>query len=1019
MNNKILFSLLAATIFLTGCGSGDALHIFNADPANVATPAPNPDSVSDEPAHVVTVVPTTPAVDPNSPPGITPPNFVPPETVPPTTVPPTTVPPTTVPPTTVPPTTVPPTTVPPTTAPPTAVPPTTAPPTAVPPVVIPPTVGIPPVVVDDSIAKAMISGDASGLDASAKLTLLQQAQNIALEVRIFQTSTLTKILQKNGTDLTQALTFGNSSISVSLQNSTSGMSFLAADSGNGMAALSQVGSGRAMAYGADVLAWMAGTTNQQQHFPLFTRAVTWLINGAPDTALPGTVKFSTAGYSANNVRALLTRLGSAGAEQSCDLTDVNNTCWQNADLMVFGGSTKDTAGLTQLVQKYLAAGKSVIYMAPSWVESTAGRKVANAMGMELGGYPGNYFQGATGLAISASRTVADSMARADKMGTLIVTIQKLMDDKLDWDFVADASPTNPILQINSELASLHGKGINLFQMPTMDLHKKLVLWADLWRPSIDKYGKMPPAQRATATDFLRAYASDSWVVFNRNKTSIAPLGYGDFMPKEAQNIPVSTDWEVIDVTIAQGSGITAIGRAAIPGKTVTVQILDAAGGTLGVQSGYARSYGNPLSDGTKYARPRRPMSFNVPLAAANDNLFVTPFGGPLYLNYSGLSAGSVVKLKVKGVAKYGHFDFTKDMSQAEIDAASAAIKSKTFGWQTNKFVGGEVHQTNAYALSVIGNVEPKDYVLNNLRARLFDSNHVANGYSNMSMSPAVSGLCVDLTWTCDGVMHRAPGVQHFIGWIAACGFLCSGNPSDGFAGLSAGWGWWHELGHNTVQRVHHIVPPGTAGCVVECDNNILSSASALRQYGMIGSDVNGDRIDHRGLYQFILDSRATGKTDEALRLDMQNKLWNGGQNAMRAVHFQLGFLYTKYRRGMALPTPDATLEYLTLLTKGDRLVSKDWTVANATKYGMGRYTTNAITNHDLLYVLSSKIIGKDMRKYFSAYGIPLDQKSLDSISDLKLDIAPLTFYALAAGKGNQLSTGAWLDIETLSPAYPF
>ena len=517
--------------------------------------------------------------------------------------------------------------------------------------------------------------------------------------------------------------------------------------------------------------------------------------------------------------------------------------------------------------------------------------------------------------------------------------------------------------IQSELSALHRKGLNLFEQSTMDLHKTLVLWADLWRPSIDKYGKMPPEQRSTARDFLRAYASDSWVVFNRKNTTIAPLGYGDFMPKEAPNMAVSSDMESIDVTIAQGSGITAIGRAAIPGKTISIQIVDAAGGTIGVQSGYARTWGNPLSDGTKYGRPRNPVSFNVPLKAGIDNLFVTPFGGPLYLNYSGLADGKVVKLRIKGAAKYGHFDFTKVMSQDEIDTASAAIKSKTFGWQTNKFVGGEVHQTNAYALSVIGNTEPKDYILGNLKARIFDSNHVANGYSNMPMSTAVSDVCSKLTWTCDGLMHKAPSVQHFIGWIATCGFLCSGNPSDGYAGISAGWGWWHELGHNTVQRVHHIVPPGTTGCVVECDNNILSSASALRQYSLIGADVNGDRIDHKGLYKFIKDSRATGKTNESLRLDMQNKLWNGDQNAMRAVHFQLGFLYTKYRRGMSLPTPDATLEYLTLLTKGDRLVSKDWTVTNAAKYGMGRYKTNTITNHDLLYVLSSKIIGKDANTF--------------------------------------------------------
>ena len=85
------------------------------------------------------------------------------------------------------------------------------------------------------------------------------------------------------------------------------------------------------------------------------------------------------------LKHLLLAWGRQSQELSCDLTDTKNSCWQNADLLVFGGSTKDNVDLTALVQKYLAAGKPVIYMASSWVESAAGRKVLSAMGMELGG----------------------------------------------------------------------------------------------------------------------------------------------------------------------------------------------------------------------------------------------------------------------------------------------------------------------------------------------------------------------------------------------------------------------------------------------------------------------------------------------------------------------------------------------------------------------------------------------------------------------------------------------------------
>ncbi len=874
---------------------------------------------------------------------------------------------------------------------------------------------------DEKIATAMQTGDASGLDpAAAQPSLLQKALVIAGNVQQQQVALLGSILRKNGADLDQSLTYTGNSIAIYPQNSTSAVSFLDADGGNGMAAFSVVGKGRGLAYGADVLSWMAGSTNQQQHLPLFQRVMTWLVTGNPDGAMPATVKFTVAGYGAANVNNFFKKSGWQAQEVSCDLTDLANTCWQNTDLMVFGGGTKDVAGLSAQIQTYLNAGKAVVYFAPSWIESGGGRKVANAMGIDVGGYPGNYFASADDLKISNTRTAADTIGRADKMAGLIGTIQKLQTDQLLWDFAADSTPLNPVTLIMNEVNGIQSRGLNLFSGTTMDLHKLLVLWADLWRPSVTKYGQLPPEQKSTAPDFLRTYASDSWVVFNREKTTIAPNGYGDFMPKEAAAMPVSTDFESIDVTIAQGSGITAIGRAAVPGKPVTIRIVDAAGGSLGIQSGFARTWGNPVSDGKKYGRPRKPVSPNIPLSATTDNVFVTPFGGPLYLNYSGLAAGKVVKLQIKGGAKYGHFDFTKEMSQAEIDAASAVIKSKVFGWQTSKFVGGEVHQTNAYALSVIGNKDPRDYIQDNLRARIFDSNHIANGYSNMAMSANVKAVCDKLGWTCDGDMHRAPGVQHFVGWIATCGFLCSGNPSDGFAGIAAGWGWWHELGHNTVQRVHHIVPPGTAGCVVECDNNILSTASAMRNYAVSGEDVSGDRIDYKGLYGYLSASRATGKTGNDLVAEMSNRLWNSdNQNAMRAVHFQLGFLYTRFRLGMDKPTVDTSLEYLTLLTKGDRLVAKDWTAANASKYAMGRYANNTITNHDLLYVLSSQIIGQDMRQYFAAWGIPLDQRSLDSVSDLKLPVAHLWLYALAPGKGNQVQTGVWVDIDGKTPAYPY
>jgi immunomodulating metalloprotease len=110
------------------------------------------------------------------------------------------------------------------------------------------------------------------------------------------------------------------------------------------------------------------------------------------------------------------------------------------------------------------------------------------------------------------------------------------------------------------------------------------------------------------------------------------------------------------------------------------------------------------------------------------------------------------------------------------------------------------------------------------------------------------------------------------------------------------------------------------------------------------------------------------------------------------------------------------MDYFTLLTKADRLVSKEWEASN--KYGMSRYANNTISNHELLYVLSSKIIGQDVRKIFAMYGLPLSQTALDSVADLKLPLATEQFYALAQKKFNQVSSGKWLDLSAAMPAYP-
>lgn len=877
------------------------------------------------------------------------------------------------------------------------------------------------------IDAALDGGDPSGLLPEDRATLLERATRKAIELRARPQQVLADIYNTQGQVPNLALSIGSgSSTTLVSAGLTQAIPFIVSDDGTGMAAVTEVGAGRALAYGANVLSWMAGSATEQQHLPLFTRAFTWVMTGQADGSLPATLKFSQSGYDSKVVKNFVSRLGKQTQEISCDIASPANTCWDDADLLVFGAGVKDSAGLGELVRSYVKAGKAVIYMHGSWQPSDGGTRLLAGLGMNLGGYPGNYFATAPHYSVNTNRTAANSLARADQLGTLVQTLQWLAKEKYTQDFTVDPTPVNGIDLARNDLQGYEAAGQKVFKAESTELQRLLVLWADEWRRDI-AYGKIN--RTSDAANFLRAYASDSWQAYGRTATTTQPGGQGDYMPASAQKLATSTDYETIELTLPQGSGKTAIGRGAIPAKAVALEIAEAPiGVTLGVQTSHVRTYGNPLTDAGNYLRPRQAPSWTVPLQRDAVNDFVTPFGGPLFLSYSGATTGQKIKLRVKGAIKYAHFDFSQGTpAQAELDAAMAALQRQDYGWSTFKFRGGELQQTIAVALKSFksgmpaGTLRtPQDLVTRRIEGILMDTNHMSNGYNDMKMPSTVSTLCTSFAWACDDAVHNAPGVQHFVSWLPRCGSGCSGHPidSDNWP-MDIGWGWPHELGHNTVQPWMQIVIDGK-GCSTECDNNTLSSAHMLRRYAVLGEDDSGTRTAHAALYKMIQDNRARALSGEPQRADMQARLWGGPeQSPMLAMYFQLAFLYTQARHSEAQPTAASTIEFLTLLSKGGRLVAKKWSTNTAGNYGMSSYTSNDISNHELLYVLSSKIIGQDLRNVFAMYGVPLTQTALDSVAALTLPMAPQRFYALGASKANQLSTGQWLSVQGQTPAYPF
>ena len=895
----------------------------------------------------------------------------------------------------------------------------------------PPPITPPVVIPDDRVKMALNTGDASKLTEQDRRTLLQMALNTALEQQKWQKSLLTALYTNSNnqviqpylqftpnasiniypTDLSAALP-----IAVSDKNCNWALD-LQKDKGCGLGVVSQIGQGRALAYGQNMF---AGILNNNADFTQFTEVLNnslrWLLTGNTQQAVKSALTVTVQGMPADPVKNYLEKqLGTTVTFSQCNVLDPANTCWQDIDLMVISSNIGAQNFEKELIEKYLKAGKPIYFQANTWSTNSNIDKVLSAMKMQTNN---SYYRGKEDILLSNKLSTQQRWEQFNQIDRTISVLQYFIDPKSTA--LGELNENNAIIQgirsLSSALQGLNQQGLSVFDQDNNDtLLKALVLIADTWRPTVN-YGTLN--KNGDAQAFMQAYASDAWLDYKRKTTTTSSTGAGDYMPAEAQNMPVSNDWETVTVTIPQGSGITAIGRASIPAKAVNIQVIDAQGANLSVQTSYLRAWGNPFDD-AGYKRPLRPHSYSVKLTPQVDNAFISPFGGALMLNYNNAQAGSTVTLKIKGSAKYAHYDFTQNMTQAEKDQATQVLQSKTFGWNTFKFVGGEIQQTNTYALKAIGNLSPDTYI-DQIKTVIFDSNHIANGYNNMPLDNNTQQYCNTLGWDCTSNVHRAPNVQHFVGWIATCGFLCSGNPSDGYTGLDIGWGWVHELGHNTVQGVLTMTFPSTEnqstiGCGTECNNNILAGLSMLRKNEIYALDNNGNNFNHPQLYNYIQASRSTGLNGEALRQDMEKRLWQGSDNAQQAFHLQLAHLYTQIHQDKAKPDSQGVFEFIRLLNISQRLYNQidlsKASEAEKNKLGLGTYSSkNNISRPDMIYLLSSKIIGYDLKDVFNLYGLAISSTAQSSVAMLKLPTAPLKFYAQPANRSNHLAEGTWVNI---------
>ncbi|MDO5651629.1 MAG: ImpA family metalloprotease [Moraxella sp.] len=889
----------------------------------------------------------------------------------------------------------------------------------------------------ERIDVALATGDASVLQAADETTLLQQLITEASAKQKHMRDIVYSILHDaNGKALDLRFTGTTNSITLRASNPFISRNLLVSNTGTPLSTIADVEGARFLGYGVSVMYGVVNDNNYPyfNHTSVLNRSLNWLVTGNANTAMPASLTIAYQGYPSGTLTNYFKKHypNTTLKLVECQFFNPNNTCWQTADLFVIGNRTPTAADLQNseaMFAKYKAAKKPVLYMGSGWGAGDNNQNhFVNYYGIGSNSYPGNYFDNANNYKSDNTNNTTDKiLANSEMLNSLINVLQTINQNK-----AVNASELNAMKSVVTTLRNFYyqqnNAGLSVFDKSENQIAQKMALLADSWRKDV-VYDGFNYSNVNLANKYLKTLIADNWIDFNR-PLSIAPTkGAGDYMPASANSLPVSSTWEEIDVTLPQGSGYATIGRASIPAKGVQVEVVN--NGTnatiksvprLHIQTGNIRAVQDrDIQDGKKttYVRPDKSTSASVLLNGVTD--FNSPYGGVLMLRYNNATAGQVVRLRIKGVAKYAHFDFTRPMSNTEINEAVQAMKDNKFGWNTFKFLGAEIQQTNAYALRAVGNQDPKVYV-DNIKTVIFDSNHIANGYNNMPLDSSTAQYCTTLGWNCTGNLHSPPSVQYMVGWIAQCGYLCSGNPVDAYTGVDLGWGWVHELGHNTVQRVLSMDFNGK-GCQAECDNNILAGLSMLRKRELLGQDSNGGNFAHWTLYNQIKASRETKVDDkllsgEALRVNMENRLWNGdgytNPNAKQAMTMQLALLYTKHKQGKAKPDSQGVFEFFRLINIANRLVDNlnmtTATAADKAKYGLGGYSDKGFNTPELVYMLSSKIIGKDMKDVFEMYGLPVSAKAHGSVAMLNLPVAPLDFYAQPQNRANFLNEGQWLTV---------
>ncbi|GHD56153.1 ImpA family metalloprotease [Jeongeupia chitinilytica] len=871
----------------------------------------------------------------------------------------------------------------------------------------------PPPAVVSTIDAAVASGDPAALNDPLPLIVL--AYNRALSLSQTQAERLGLLFKGVSSEY---LPTPQSQFVLSASPEVA-QPLIVGDGGQTLAGISIAEGGRSAGYGTNVVELFRKDGNLV-HAPAFRRLLSWLVVGDAASVLPASLDISMAGMTGAGTVSGLAKAGVAARDAGCNaLTD--QACADRVSLVIVSSDVPADATLSERVRVLLKAGKPVLYLHNgAWGDSASGRQILGAMGMDLGGYGGNYWANDK---VAAGRNEADNIRATAQFNGMLPLLGRLAGNTLradyDWSKCSDTgcgdAPgfnneiIDPAEQIRARLNNYNGNARQLFATPNTTLLRLLTLWADVTRKQI----VYPLDKQKNPAAFQRAVVADAWVTYVRTAGG-RQNDLGSYQSATSAGLPVTSSDETVSVTLSDGSGFTAIGRFAVPGQPLQVTLLDPGTATVALRINTQRSGSTKVGNG--YTRPRYLAAPAMNLAVGSTVPVVTPYGGLLQLQYSGATPGQVVKLRLRGVARQPFLDTTVNGDRT---AFVTALGNTQSDWTEIKMPGMEAHARVDKLRDVVNGSDYKgnmNQYLDEMVNLFFDDAYGFAGFARggKTLPAAVTAFCSGKGWDCaDTTMHRVPGTQHInIDVYAQCGAGCSGNPYDQTWGLTPrGWGESHELGHNLQLGVLSIYGSASSG---EVSNNIFPLHKMWRMYREMAVDLNASRVQYRDAFNLLVAAKArSGPVDAAYQAIWGDTSY-AAQNGIRMAFYVQWAHYWQERTGNAAQAWDI----YTLLYLHARLTAKaDWD-SNKDRLGYSRYATRpGVDGNDNMLIALSWITQRDQRPTFDLWGIKYSAGAASQVAGYGFAQEPAFFYANTST--NNYGTVRKVDMTTASPVWPF